>query len=85
MQKLDIKWTSHIREENKKEDFEKYVRNCKTVLERLFDILDEEEKSLLKVKVVDYESPSWAFRQAHLNGKMELLRQIKSILSFTKG
>lgn len=50
------------------------------IADRLREIILEWERGL-PVTQVDYDSPSWAYRQAHQNGMSEILNKLKSILT----
>lgn len=55
------------------------VGNADLVLDRLTVILDHMENSLERAEV-DYDVASWAYQQAHYNGKREMLRQIRELI-----
>lgn len=69
---------------DEQEEFEKTLRHSTAVLSRLGVIVDEKlnglerEENSLQV----YDSPSWAFKQAHLNGERAGLTKIKQLLAF---
>lgn len=50
------------------------------IADRLREIILEWERNL-PVTQADYDSPSWAYRQAHQNGMSEILNKLKSILT----
>jgi hypothetical protein len=81
--RLAVDWTKHLPEEQK-EEFEKSVRNSFHVLDRLFQIVEEKiaEVHDKESKEADYSSNSWAYLQAHRNGKIEGLKKVKDLLSF---
>jgi hypothetical protein len=64
---------------DEQEGFKKEVKSAKNVLDKLEDIV----KSRLKDIVVteDYDSPSWAFKQADRNGYNRALMEIINILN----
>lgn len=80
---LALSWTNHLKGDAKK-DFEGLVRNSTTVLGRLKTIIEQREADILKDESSpkDYDSPSWAYKQAHNNGRKEELRRLKELLSF---
>jgi len=78
---LNTRWTKGLQGE-KKENLEKLVRNSHIVLSRLKTILEEDLDALQKVGEVDYEKPSWAFHQAHTNGKQDYARQMLRLFEF---
>lgn len=80
--KLLSQWSKHLVDKQAKANFESLVGNSTIVLNRLHDILMEEEQALLaeEASTSDYDSPSWAYKQAHRNGKRAALAHIKRLL-----
>lgn len=72
-------WTSHLKEEKDRKDFEGYLRNSTTIFDRLRDILHEKKP---KPSKQDYEKASWAYYQAHQNGKEEAIKEILDLINF---
>lgn len=66
------------------EEFEKTLRHSTTVLTRLQQIVDEKIYAIEREEnsITTYETPSWAFKQAHLNGERSGLTKIKNLLQF---
>lgn len=60
-----------------KDRFNAYVNHDYTV--KLIEILDRAEDSL-KYKV-DYDCPSWACKQADINGRLAMIKLIKELLN----
>lgn len=68
---MKIAWTSHLKTKDEKKNFEQLIRNLdRRVIERLEQILLQElDKVSTKERSPDqYNSSSWPFYQAHLNG-----------------
>lgn len=65
-------------------EFEKSLRHSTTVLTRLQQIVEEKIFAIEREEnsIATYETPSWAFKQAHLNGERSGLTKIKNLLSF---
>lgn len=76
-------WTKHLKTEDEKQAFANQFRNSVDVLERLNELLDEEidnlDRSELTTKT--YDSPSWAFLQAHKNGYRQAIQIVKKLIS----
>ena len=77
--KIKLVWTSHLKTKEEKERFKKQVLSSSEVLERLSDIISEYSESCVMEKP-DYDSPSWAYKQAHYNGYINALEDIFKIL-----
>jgi hypothetical protein len=82
---VSTRWTQGLKPEQK-EKFLQALRHDTLVLGRLQEILAEElrELSSKESKVDSYDCPSWAYRQAHLNGVRQTYQHIASLLSFLK-
>lgn len=76
-------WIKHLPEKERK-DFEDVLRNSTYVLTRLQDILNTKVDTLdrKEVDLTAYENPSWAYQQAHLNGKRSGLLEALRLLEF---
>lgn len=80
-QNLNLRWVKGV-SKDRVEGLEKIIRNSHIVLSRLKEIIEEDLKDLNKHTEADYESSSWAYKQAHENGKREYARQMLSLLNF---
>jgi hypothetical protein len=80
---MQAEWTHHLKTPEEKERFKKYVLNNRTLLERLSAIVDQWNNELtseeLSPKV--YESPSWGYHQADINGYRRCIRDFQKILT----
>ena len=76
-------WHSHLKNEKEKKDFIEYVRNSEKVLDRLKEIVYNAVKES-EVKASDYDSPSWAYRQAHSNGIKEMGDKLIKVLTLDR-
>lgn len=83
--KVATRWTSGLSDQQK-ERFLQALRNDTLVLGRLKEILSEDLLMLHKKesKIDSYESPSWAYRQAHINGAKQTTSALLELLSFLK-
>jgi len=80
---LQAKWFPSDLTAEKKKDFESAIRNCRHILDRLTEILEEELKSLEADQKADYQSPSWAYLQADNNGARRTLRNLLKLTKLT--
>lgn len=74
-------WTQGLRNPTEKEEFEKIVYASKKVLDKLKDIVYNKINGVEKTSLQDYESPSWAYRQADINGYRRAMEEMLSILT----
>lgn len=83
MKQLNTYWTQDL-PEDKKEDFEKTLRNSTTVTHRLLEIVEKWEKSILSEERSkdQYKTPAWQALQAHRNGSLEITQKLKDLLNF---
>lgn len=64
-----------------KENLTKSLLGGTFVLDKLYKICYNRSVELKKVNKTDYDSPSWAHKQAHLNGQLEELELILSLIN----
>jgi hypothetical protein len=83
MRALSTEWARHLDGQDK-QNFEDLVRNTVTVLSRLRAILEDKEASVYKTEASEseYDNPAWAYKQAHLNGKLAAYRELKTLTNF---
>jgi hypothetical protein len=74
------RWTSHLKTDEEKENFKKEVYSAKRVLERLLEMVNDDEKglSLSEMNPRSYDQASWAYHQAHKNGVRQYMNQVKT-------
>lgn len=88
MKGLPTAWIRHLKDQSKKEEFEAVVRASSTALSRLYDLVTEKEADIYNHETsvaVDFNDPSWAFKQAFRNGQKSSLKEIRQLLEFIKG
>lgn len=80
---MNLAWTKHISNPEEKQRFEESIKNGKTALERLDQLIQEQLDSMerLETKPDYYDNPSWAAKQAHQNGARTALLGIKKLLT----
>ena len=74
-------WTSHLKTAEERKNFADYVRNSKDLLDRLQDLCYNYIQDAEKSSSNDYDSPSWAYKQAD---KVGYIRAMKQIIELTK-
>lgn len=82
MSGIPIDWIKKEKTPEGKKKVEGVLRNSVLALSIVYKLLEDKEKDLNSVKASDYENPSWAYLQAHKNGKLEQLQELKRLLSF---
>lgn len=82
---MDTRWFHHLPSE-KQEEFKKLLTNSQTVFTRLLEILEDEERSMLREETTlkDFDNPNWALKQAFRNGDRSRLRRLKDLLNFVR-
>ena len=65
------------------EEFKKLVLGSQKVLDKLSEICYNTIKNGESPSTSDYDSPSWAFKQADRNGYMRAYREIISLLNIS--
>lgn len=77
---LATQWFSHLHP-SEQEAFKSQVRNSTNVLDRLLQIVYNKIQSESSSSVIDYDSPSWAYRQADKAGYLRALNELKEIIN----
>ncbi len=81
---LSIEWLKHLETPEKKLAFAAKIRSFHNdiVIKRLVEILNEKRSSLLRgpSSLEDYDSPSWAHKQADINGQIRSLNLVLDLL-----
>lgn len=80
MQPLQNKWFLGI-PESEKESLSELIRNSTILLGQLTKVIEAEIEQNDSLSAADYDSPSWAYRQADRNGALRVLR---NLLKLTK-
>lgn len=78
--KLPMIWTLHLPSADRKQ----FANHVSVTLEdktikRLIDILLDKREQL-ETKF-DYSTPSWAYQQAHNNGKVEMIEELLTLIT----
>lgn len=73
-------WYQHLRNKEEQEKFKQIVQSSKITLDRLNEIVYTMIKSGESTSEEDYESPSWAYRQADRNGYIRALQTITKLI-----
>lgn len=76
-------WTKHLKTDEEKERFKKEISSSRGVLERLHQILSDEENDIHSKErsAQTYTIPNWDYRQAHYNGYVDCLKHIKFLIN----
>lgn len=73
---MQVQWFNHL-PKDEQEQFKQQVLGCKKVLDRLAEICYTRR---VESKPIDYDSPSWAFKQADAIGYNRAIDDIRRIL-----
>ena len=81
---LAVVWTKHLRTQDQKQTFEQTLRASSTIVGRLKEILDEEERALdaQTTGVAEFDNPSWAYKQAYRLGEKNRIRKLRELIDF---
>lgn len=76
-------WTHHLKDPEEKKRFRQYLYQSRGLLDRLETILKQMEESTTnqELDLSSYESPSWAARQADLNGYRRCIRDVQKLIT----
>lgn len=78
-----LDWIKHLPKQEDKDNFQKEVEGARRVLDRLSDILREDEAVLNRseISLKSYEIPNWDYRQAHKNGARAQLYRVLELIN----
>jgi len=76
---IAAEWLGNLKGEARS-DYEARLRNCKDVFDQLRAMIQKRYNLTVDRNVIDYDSPSWSHKQAHLNGVCEALQDIAQLL-----
>lgn len=80
---MQAQWFSNL-PKDKQEEFKKNVISSQKVLDRLREICYNTIQNGVAAKETDYDSPSWAYKQADLNGYLRAYREIMQLATLDK-
>ena len=80
---MNMMWTKNLKTAEEKEIFDNTLKGSRIVLNRLMELLNEEEEAITSSEVTldTYSTPNWAEKQAHQNGQRSMLIKLKKIIN----
>lgn len=78
-----IQWTNHLKTQEEKEAFANLLQGSKQVLDRLSQILKQEEGEITRTElsVEAYDNPNWSHKQAFKNGQRSVYRKLQHLMN----
>ncbi len=80
---MKVQWLEGTKGEERRL-LKEYVLGSKKLLDILSKMLYNMYKDADEVSLKDYDSPSWSERQAHLNGKKEVIRDLIALCNLQR-
>lgn len=77
---IQTKWLEGLKDPSEREQFKQTVIGSKKVLDKAREIVYNIVKEAEKVRISDYDSPSWSHKQADQNGYVRALREVMLLL-----
>lgn len=77
---ISSQWFLGCANDKERKDRTSTVEGGTSVLLVLYDILEREKSDLLKSREADYADSAWAYKQAHVNGRLEQLDRLLQLL-----
>ncbi len=76
-------WTAHLQTEDEKQRFLNQLHGSRDVTDRLKELIAAKENELGKAErnIGVYQSPNWAYSQAHRNGYASAMAVIRNLLT----
>jgi len=65
-----IEWTKNLKDQDEKSNFENKVKSSRAVLERLSEIIDDQDRAIntTEISINTFDQPNWALKQAYIQG-----------------
>lgn len=78
---MNLVWTKHCTSQEEKDRYTESLKRVKWVLDDLNSLVDSNLASneAMEISPKAYDNPNWAFRQAHLNGYKQALKDLKNL------
>jgi len=80
---MQVRWLKVLPQEER-EAFKKRLYSVQDVLEVLDKVLEGLEESVEIARLADYDSPSWAYKQADQNGYIRAIRDVRGLLTLNE-
>lgn len=77
---MSVQWLHGCSTVKEREDRKNLIQGSSVAFEVLLKIVDREREEVLAAREADYNDSSWAFKQAHLNGRIEELDRLHHLL-----
>lgn len=76
------RWTQHLQAEEDKTAFKQNILSARPVLDRLLEIINEDESSLDRSEMDQgiYDRPNWDYRQSHKNGNRQYMQAVRLLV-----
>lgn len=81
--RLSVEWFTGLKTEEEKEYFRRSIYASRQVLDKLLEIMNKRKASISSVTREDYDSPSWAYKQADRNGALREIESVIKLLTLT--
>lgn len=76
---MQDRWFRHLPKEHQAER-KSFIQANKKVLDFLDEILYNMSIDEVKSSLTDYDCPSWAYKQAHINGTIAAIDKIRTLI-----
>jgi len=65
-----IEWTKNLKDQDEKSNFENKVKSSRAVLERLSEIIDDQDRAIntTEISINTFDQPNRALKQAYIQG-----------------
>lgn len=76
-------WTKHLQSDEEKQRYLGVLWRARRIFDHVLELIKQNEASLDagELSPKSYDSPNWAYRQAHANGYRQCLRDFKKLFT----
>lgn len=80
---MRLDWTRHCKDEVEKQQYQTSLLRAKWVLDDLSKLVQSNfnSREAAEISPKTYESPNWAFQQAHNNGYKQALKDFQTLIN----
>lgn len=78
---MQTQWFSHLKDKQEQDKFKNLILGSQKVLDRLHEICYNVVQSRELTSHMDYDSPSWAYKEADRQGYLRAYREIMKLIT----
>lgn len=77
---MSVQWLHGCSTEQERKDRKSLILGATPALEVLLNLVEQSRAEAEAVREADYQDAAWAYKQAHLNGRLEELDKLANLI-----